>query len=155
MSQPVERYVPRNVTDLGCWTHIPLRLKVYSLTAAGAGVDDGAVATAKAFISRDVLPAVKIMGDSNDLGFVILHPGTLGLTVTAHWWVQGSVLCQRMFRQLYSVETPIDTRDRPVIGCVWELALIEAEQQVWRTHMMGATPDAEAYLAARAIATQV
>ncbi|QBF32943.1 hypothetical protein CFI11_17195 [Thalassococcus sp. S3] len=86
------------------------------------------------------------MGDSNDMGFVIIHPGDLGLSISAHWWAQGSVLCQHIYRRLHDAPLPMDTVSRPVIGCVWELALIQSEQRAWRTAMMRPDPDPEAYL---------
>lgn len=144
----------RTVQILSLWNIGPLRMKAYGLTADGTILDSAMEATAKAFIARDVVPSVTTMGDSSDLGFVIVHPGSEGLTISAHWWAQGSVLCQRMFRQLYGSDIPIDTRDRPTIGCVWELALTEAEHQAWRRHMMDVEADAEGYLAAVHTATQ-
>lgn len=88
-----------------------------------------------------------MMGEDNGLGFVILHPGTAGLTVSAFWWAQGSVLCHRMYRRLWSEDRALDPTSRPVVGCVYELALIDAEHRVWRETMMGPRPDPEAYLA--------
>ena len=36
-----------------------------------------------------------------------------------------------------------------VIVCVWELAVIDAEQKIWRETMMGDKSDLSAYLATR------
>ena len=44
----------------------------------------------------------------------------------------------------------MDTVTRPVVGCVWELALINAEQEAWRRTMMKPEPSPAAYLASRA-----
>lgn len=97
----------------------------------------------------EVLERVAAMGDSNGLGFVIIHPGELGVSISAHWWVQGSVLCQHNHRQLYGASEPMDTVARPVVACVWELALINTEQEAWRKSMMTPAPDRAAYLGAR------
>ena len=40
----------------------------------------------------------------------------------------------------------MDVTTRPVIGCVWELAVINAEQKIWWETMMCQTPDLTAYL---------
>ncbi|WP_210209364.1 MULTISPECIES: hypothetical protein [Ensifer] len=89
-------------------------------------------------------------GDSNGLGFVIVHPGSLGISISAHWWIQGSVLCQRNYRKLYTASEPMDAARRPAIACVWELALINAEQEAWRKTMMKDEPDPLAYMEERA-----
>jgi hypothetical protein len=83
---------------------------------------------------------------------VIIHPGELGISILAHWWIQGSVLCQHIYRKLYSAIDPMDmdTVKRPVIACVWELALINAEQEAWRKTMMKSHPSPSVYMDARA-----
>ena len=60
------------------------------------------------------------------------------------------MLCQHIHRQFYGAEKPMDTVKRPVIACVWELAVINAEQEAWRKTMMTPDPDRNAYLNKRA-----
>ncbi|MCV3270704.1 hypothetical protein [Roseobacter sinensis] len=144
---PREVYPPRAVTRHGVAEVGALRVKVYGLAAPGKEVTAGMRARAERFLAEEVCARVAEMGDSNDLGFVIIHPGDWGISIAAQWWVQGSVLCQHIYRQLYEAAEPMDTAHRPVVGCVWELAIIEAEQATWRETMMGATPKPERYLA--------
>jgi len=134
--------------NLGLWKIGELQLKAYGIVADGQDISETILNRAKEFANRDVPPLVKAEGDQSDLGFVIIHCGDLGVSVLVHWWVQGSVLCQHIQRRLHGVEKPMATR--PVIACVWELGLINAEQQVWRDTMMTTKPDATAYLNARA-----
>ena len=94
---PIEVYHPRAVSDHGVWEIGSLDLKVYSLLAPGKEVTDDMVSVAKQFLEQDVQEQVAAMGESNGLGFVIIHPGEVGLTVSAHWWAQGSVLCQHIY----------------------------------------------------------
>ncbi|MBM7068935.1 hypothetical protein [Actibacterium sp. 188UL27-1] len=143
---PTEAYRPRTVLRCGVWEVGPVRFKIYGLLADGQELTDEMSAAAEQFLQSGVLTRVDAMGDSNGLGFVIIHPGDLGLSISAHWWVQGCVLCQHMHRQLYGAREPMDATSRPVIGCVWELGLIQAEQEAWRVHMMGDAPDAPGYL---------
>lgn len=149
MDGPREVYAPRKISALGVWDAGPLRLKIYGLEAEGQSVTDAMSATARHVFETEVVARADAMGDSNNLGFVIIHPGTMGVSISSHWWVQGCVLCQHFFRQLYDAEQPMKTEGRPAIGCVWELAIVEAEQRFWRKKMMGKRPDAEGYLAAR------
>jgi hypothetical protein len=150
-----ELYRPRAVQHLGLWQVDPLTLKVYGVVADGKDVTGSMLDDAKAFVSQALPPLVAAEGQENGLGFVIIHPGELGISVLAHWWIQGSVLCQHIRRTLWGAEKPMETATRPVIACVWELGLIHAEQQVWRETMMAAKPDADAYLKTRAAITVV
>jgi hypothetical protein len=149
-SGTIEIYHPRRVSDLGQWDIGGLRLKVYSLVAENQTVDGTLLTLAQSFVRKDVLPRVAEEGDDNGMGFVIIHPGESGVSISVHGWIQGSVLCQHIYRKLYSAARPMDTAGRPVIGCVWELALINAEQEAWRKTMMKDEPIPSAYMETRA-----
>jgi len=146
---PIEIYHPRAISDQGIWDIGTLQFKVHGLLADGKTLSDEMETKARQFVRTEVLERVAAMGDSNELGFIIIHPGELGVSISAHWWVQGSVLCQHIHRQLYAINEPMDTVVRPVVACVWELALINVEQEAWRKSMMKAVPDRVGYLAAR------
>ena len=148
-------YQPRAVSNLGVWQIGHLRLKVYGITADGQNLSDGIVSKAHPFAQRDLPPLVAAEGEDNGLGFVIIHPGELGVSVLLHWWIQGSVLCQHIERTLWGADTPMDTVSRPVVACVWELGLINAEQRAWRDTMMVPEPDVDAYLNAQVSMTEV
>ncbi len=148
--EKIEIYQPRGVSDLGLWDIGGLKLKVYGLVADDKEIDEAMVTQAQSFVRQDVMPLVTDEGDDNGMGFVIIHPGELGISILAHWWIQGSVLCQHIYRKLYAAAEPMNMVKRPVIACVWELALINAEQQTWRKTMMKSEPSPAAYLDARA-----
>ncbi len=143
------------MSGLGVWQIGHLRLKVYGITAEGQNLSDSIVSKAHAFAQRDLPPLVVAEGEDDGLGFVIIHPGELGVSILLHWWIQGSVLCQHIERTLWGADKPMDTAFRPVIACVWELGLINAEQRIWRDTMMVPEPDPETYLDTRASVTQV
>lgn len=146
---PIEVYRPRIISDHGIWDDGMQHFKIYGLLGEGKTLSAEMILKATRFLQIEVLDRVAAMGESNGLGFIIIHPGDLGLSISAHWWVQGSVLCQHIHRQLYGASEPMETVARPVVACVWELALINAEQEAWRQTMMATTPDRAAYLAAR------
>ncbi|WP_119168820.1 hypothetical protein [Algihabitans albus] len=154
-SERLERYRPRALSGLGRWDISPLRLKVYGLCAEGQALSDSLLEEARDFTRSEVPPRVEAEGQDNGLGFVIVHPGDLGVSISAHWWIQGSVLCQHIRRRLWGAKAPLDTVRRPVVACVWELAVIDAEQRAWRETMMTARPDPEAYLRRRVAAEDV
>ncbi|WP_299027380.1 hypothetical protein [uncultured Sulfitobacter sp.] len=145
-SGSTETYRPRATVDRGVWDLDIVKFKIYELLAEGKTVTREMIDIAGHFLREDVLGDVEDMGDSNGLGFVIIHPGDTGLTIAAHWWAQGSVLCQRIYRHQYSDAKPLDTINRPAVACVWELDIITAEQNRWRETMMQPEPDETAYL---------
>ena len=145
-SGPVEVYSPRAVANRGVWDLGNNQFKVYELLADGKTVTGHMIETANTFLREEVIGAAEKMGDSNRLGFVIIHPGDLGLTIAAHWWAQGSVLCQRIYRRQYDDAAPLDTISRPAVACVWELEIMAAEQNFWRETMMKPQQDKFAYL---------
>jgi len=155
MRNAQEIYRPRTVSDLGLWEIGTLQLKVYGIIAEGQRLSKAIVEDAHTFANSDVPSLVEAEGEDNGLGFVIIHPGDLGVSVLVHWWIQGSVLCQHIRRTLWGSDTPMNTAERPVIACVWELGIINAEQNLWREIMMIGKADAAAYLGARAGLSEV
>lgn len=78
-------YQPRAVSNLGVWKIGHLRLKVYGITAEGQNLSDSIVSKAHAFAQRDLPPLMAAEGEDDGLGFVIIHPGKLGVSVLLHW----------------------------------------------------------------------
>ena len=143
---PIEIYHERTKSVRGIWTCGDIQFKVYDLLAEGKTVSEEMVQLANGFLREQVVGKSEQMGDSNGLGFVVIHPGDLGVTIVAHWWAQGSVLCQSIYRHQYNDENPLDTVNRPAVACVWELEIISAEQEIWRETMMTSQPNSTAYL---------
>ncbi|OJJ12035.1 hypothetical protein BKI51_10280 [Alphaproteobacteria bacterium AO1-B] len=143
---PLEIYAPRDAAFRAVWEIGVVTFKVYDLLAQGRTVTTDMIDTADRFLREEVVRDVEKMGDSNGLGFVIIHPGDLGVTIAAQWWSQGSVLCQRIYRRQYDDDVPLDTIRRPSVACMWELEIINAEQTIWRETMMTSRPDRFAYL---------
>ncbi|MEL7217942.1 MAG: hypothetical protein AAGK01_05875 [Pseudomonadota bacterium] len=76
---------PRHLASLRGQQFSALRGMLYALTTDGQALtDDTRVVTAR-FISDDVNPCAEASFESNGLGFVIIHPGTAGLSISAHW----------------------------------------------------------------------
>ncbi|WP_068408574.1 hypothetical protein [Labrenzia sp. OB1] len=112
------------------------------------GGDD--VAEAQALIAARVAD-IEVAPGQEYPGFVIVHMGGEGMTLASHWWVEGCILCQDLLRLPYHGEDPIAGIRPHVVGCIWELALINHERTVWQKTMMPVTddlgtPDVETYL---------
>ncbi|MDF3217565.1 MULTISPECIES: hypothetical protein [Mesorhizobium] len=87
-SETIEIYHPRGVSNLGQWDIGGLKLKVYGLVADNKKIDEPMATLAQSFVRQEVLPRVADEGDENGMGFVIIHPGELGVSILAHWWIQ-------------------------------------------------------------------
>ncbi|MEJ6395406.1 hypothetical protein V8J82_19250 [Gymnodinialimonas sp. 2305UL16-5] len=119
------------------------QIKLYGLTVEPQDMPSDLIAEAEHFLATGVAEKAP----PSALGFAIVHPGVEGVSVAAHWWEQGSVLCHHIQRRLYASDQEARVAERGVIGCVWELAVIAAEQGFWRETMMNRQPAPDAYLA--------
>ncbi|GIT90695.1 hypothetical protein JANAI61_11530 [Jannaschia sp. AI_61] len=147
-------YAPRDLSRHGVWSIRALRVKLYGIATADQGITQADFGTARTFIRDDVLAKLKATGSDASLGFAIIHRGTEGVTLAVHWWEEGSILCHAVHRQRFDGR-PSDVQDRGTIGCVWELAVIDAETRAWRDTMMTPRPSPEIYLKTVLAASQV
>ena len=109
---------------------------------------DAAVMTKADEVARAVLPpAGEEEGGSEGLGFAILHEGLQGTWLLLHWWAHGDILCGRLLRAEPGGADFAPQDRRPLVACVWELAVIDHERHAWVRAMMRETPDPAAYLA--------
>lgn len=83
-AQNIEAYSHRAVENLGIWEIGLVNLKAYAIIANGHELSSGVIDEARAFVSNHVPELVAREGKSNGLGFVIIHLGDLGLTISAH-----------------------------------------------------------------------
>ena len=154
VNAPYYPYHPRKVSNLGIWEVGSLQLKVYGILAEGQKITEVLLNEARAFADTELPDLVAAEGEDNGLGFVIIHPGDLGVSILLHWWIQGSILCQHIKRTVWGSGEPMDMAKRPVIACVWELGVICEEQYIWRETMMMTNSDSAAYMDTRAKLTE-
>lgn len=146
-------YLPRAVTPLALWTAGPLRLKPYAICAAGRQADPARLAAAQAHLARALPPEVEAEGDADGIGFAILHFGEDADWLLADWWVRGDSLAQRLWQGRSGTDGEgtgfAALAPRPLVACLWELAVILHERAAFIAAMTGGSPDADAYLANR------
>ncbi len=141
----LDRYPPRITVALGRRIFSSFDLKLYGLHLEGNGIEDADVRDAEATLAPR-LAAVAADPHERLPGFVILHKGTEGVTLSAYWWIEGCILCHDHMRRPYNGVDPLAAVRGHVVGCVWELAIIDHERRAWQETMMGETPDPAAYL---------
>ncbi|MGB3407548.1 MAG: hypothetical protein WBA67_08640 [Jannaschia sp.] len=97
----------------------------------------------------DILPdAMATEGGSEGAAFCVLHRGDHGIWLLMDWWAHGDILCQRLARASLGDTLFEPVTDRPLLACVWELEVIEAERRAFIAHMMRAAPDRAGWLGA-------
>ncbi|MBX2869916.1 MAG: hypothetical protein KTR18_14650 [Acidiferrobacterales bacterium] len=79
-------YEPRELrVNIGVWESSSHKFKVYGIVAKNRDITDTTLLLARSFlldvISEDIAPCEQ----DNSLGFVIIHPGELGVSVLVHW----------------------------------------------------------------------
>ncbi|MDQ0467230.1 hypothetical protein [Labrys wisconsinensis] len=139
------RWAPRTVVRLGPWSCGGVPLKTYGILAdAAAPLGEPLVAAAQQAV--DGASAQLAATAHEGLGFVILHRGTQGIWLLLHWWVHGGICAQVLWRSEIAGPVSFAPLGRPLMACVWELALIDYERRAYvRTVMAGRGP--QAYLA--------
>lgn len=93
--------------------------------------------------------------DGPPAGWLILHRNPTAAYALAYTWVWGNVLQLTAFAagEPYlgcpdDDPTHFVRTERPLIGCIWELAPLEHERRAWIRHVFGnEVPDLAAYLA--------
>lgn len=140
-----EVWSPRQVEPLGRVHAAGLDLKAYGILvdssrALGHELTDAAHAV------LDAGAGEVAETDHQGLGFTILHRGEEGIWLLLHWWLKGSILGQLLWRADLAGHPEFQRRDRPLMACVWELALIDHERRCWTHTMMTVKPNPAAYL---------
>ena len=141
----VTAYVPRAVAPLELWAFGAIRVKPYLLRAAGRAADPARLVQARATVGRVL--AEEAPGDA--LGFAILHLGEDADWLLADWWVNGDSLAQRLFAGSAEGGPFLPLAPRPLVACVWELAVIGHERAAFVAAMMNGGGGAEGYLSDR------
>ena len=153
---PFYHYQPRALkNDTGIWEAHGHSFKVYGIVVDDNGISQEILENARAFLHNDWFNNISSLEESDHLGFIIIHRGELGVSALINWWIQGSVLCQRVRRWSSGSSIPVDMSGKNVVACVWELGLINAEQLIWRDCMMSGSYQPDTYLQTRVEANWV
>lgn len=141
-----DHYAPRRFRDEGVLALATSRFKFYLIEAGGDRCDAKSVKEAVLGYARTCPHVWKI--DDSALGHVIVHRGQEAVWLLAQWWIAGGILRGLMARSPLG-EFCFGPAEAGLIGCVWELQVVEHERSAWIRHMMGVTPDPAAFLADR------
>ncbi|PYE86371.1 hypothetical protein [Phyllobacterium leguminum] len=76
-------------------------------------------------------------------GFAILHQGQEGLWLLLHWWLEGGIATQIIWRSDLDAEPKFLPADPLLTACVWELGIIDFERRAWMETAMSGKPIAD------------
>ncbi|MFO6465524.1 hypothetical protein ACK8OR_14100 [Jannaschia sp. KMU-145] len=124
-------------------------VKMHWIDAAGQDAPPADLLADAWRVVADTLPdAMATEGGAEGAAFCILHRGEQGIWLLMDWWAHADILCQRLARADVGATLFESVDDRPLLACVWELEVIEAERLAWIEHMMRPTPNLAAWRAA-------
>ncbi|MBN9045175.1 MAG: hypothetical protein J0H18_05830 [Rhizobiales bacterium] len=73
-----------------------------------------------------------------EAGFAILHQGEESLWLLLHWWLEGGIATQMLWRSDLGDEADFVPAQPLLMACVWELGIIDFERRAWmETAMSG------------------
>jgi hypothetical protein len=131
---------PRPVTPYGVELINNWPTKLYGLAVEGE--PDPVLLHAAKMFATVTLPA----DSQGRAAFVIAHRARPANFVLIYWWSSAVDLCLAYFRS--PLDRPVALEPMPAFstGCVWELALVEHERDVWVRHVLSGEADLDAYL---------
>ncbi len=149
-------YRPREVQPLALAQRGDWRIKRYAILSEGASIDPIAVDAALEAGARALQAAEAESGDipHQNLGFQLIHFGEHAVWAPIFWWVLGDNLSSAMFRAPLADPTAFaDMAATGLIGCVWEMGVVDFERRTWIETMLKAEGDQaaarDAYLSRR------
>ncbi len=141
----LQTYRPRPVLALPAVAKRGWRLKRYAILA-GRRVFDDAVAAAASEEALKRLPvagALEDEGGNQGVAFQIVHFADVAVVSPVFYWQWGSVLAH-LDQMRASWETPTHFEDgvREVVGCVWEMKIVQFEVEAWTRQLLDGTQSA-------------
>lgn len=146
MSTRWGEYSPRPTRALGVVEKRGWRLKRYRIHAPGRQFDGQDWEKGIESIAG-LLPQPPRAAARAGVGFVIEHPGRGIDYLVLCWWDAENELFNRVLTCNPATPGAWVLATSGTIACVWDLAVFNFERDAWVETMLGARPDADAYLA--------
>ena len=135
----LQPYQPRPVltlprTESGGW-----HLKRYAILADGRSFDE-AVATAATEEALRRLPEAGSLHDetgNQGVSFQIVHFAEVAVVSPVFYWQWGSVLAHiDQMRASWDAPTHFGDGVKEVVGCIWEMNIVQFELEAWATQLL-------------------
>jgi len=136
----LQPYRPRPVLNLPLVERYGWHLKRYAILSYERAFDE-AIATAAVEEALRRLPRAGSWNDeagNQGVAFQIVHFAEVAVVSPVFYWQWGSVLAH-IDQMRASWDTPTQFGDgiREVVGCIWEMNIVQFEVGSWADHMLG------------------
>lgn len=115
-------------------------LKRYAILADGRAFNE-AIATAAAEEALKRLPDAGSLNDetgNQGVAFQIIHFAEVAVVSPVFYWQWGSVLAHLdQMRASWDAPTQFGDGVREVVGCIWEMNIVQFEVGVWANQLLG------------------
>lgn len=128
-------YTPRQVEPAGSLECRGWRLKLYGIRGRAREVPAQLFDAARRLAATN-LPSPALTLDRYGLGFAICHDACDFDTVTLDWWERSNELRHVVFRSREDVGHFDNITRTGEAACIWELAIIGFEREVWIDAML-------------------
>lgn len=138
----LQPYRPRPILALPTIENSGWHLKRYAILADGRTFDD-AIATAAAEEALRRLPKPGSLNDetgNQGVAFQIVHFAEVAVVSPIFYWQWGSVLAHLdQMRASWDAPTEFGDGAKEVVGCIWEMNIVQFEVETWATQLLGGT----------------
>lgn len=138
----LQPFQSRNVLALPVANTHGWRLKRYAILSRGRTLDDAIVSSALQALAKKLPTAGGIHDEDGNhgIGFQIIHFAEVAVVAPAFYWRWGSVLSSlEQMRAPWDRPTQFGASKNDVVGCVWEMDIVNFEVATWKTTVLSET----------------
>lgn len=135
----LQQFRARDVRGLPSLTDQGWTLKRYAILAHDRHYDD-AIASAAGTEALRRLPKAGTLDDTtgnHGVGFQLVHFAETAVVSPVFYWCWGSVLANiSQIRADWNAPTDFQGGAKDIIGCIWEMDIVNFEVQAWKTTLL-------------------
>jgi len=135
----LQPYRPRNVLPLPILKDQGWQLKRYAILADGRSFDDE-ISSSAGVEAIKRLPSAGGLTDgtgNHGVGFQIVHFAEVAVVSPVFYWQWGNVLANiEQIRAQWAAPTRFADGVKEVVGCIWEMDIVNFEISVWKNTML-------------------
>ena len=142
----LQPYKPRPVLSLPRAESSGWHLKRYAILADGKLFDDAVVTAAKEEAFRRLPEAGSLDDESGNHGvaFQVVHFAEVAVVSPVVYWQWGSVLAHiDQMRASWDAPTHFGDGVKEVVGCIWEMNIVQFELDAWATQLLNGRKSTE------------
>ena len=135
----IQKFQARNTLSLPLLKQKGWQLKQYAILAMGKVFNDEIANAAQIAAFKRLPHAGNLIDETGNhgVGFQIIHFAETAVVSPVFYWQWGSVLANiTQLRASWDKPTQFDDGIQEIIGCVWELAIINFEVNAWQNTVL-------------------